>query len=70
MKAKELHDKPMTELKGEETRLRKELFDSKFKHGTRQLLDTASLSRTKRDLARVLTVINQKQTTNKAETAK
>ena len=70
MKANELHDKPLNELKEEETRLRKELFDSKFKHGTRQLLDTASLKRTRRDLARVLTVITQKQTTQNAEAAK
>jgi large subunit ribosomal protein L29 len=61
MKAKELETKPIAELKEEETRLRRELFDASFKHGTRQLLDTAAMSRTRRDLARVLTVINQKK---------
>ena len=60
MKAKELHDNTVAELKTEETRLRKELFDLQFKHGTRQLMDTAAMSRTRRQLARVLTVISQK----------
>ena len=69
MNAKELHDKPLTELKEEETRLRRELFDNKFKHGTRQLLDTTALQRGRRDLARVLTVMNQKQNAQKGEAA-
>jgi large subunit ribosomal protein L29 len=60
MKAKELHDNTVADLKAEETRLRKELFDLQFKHGTRQLMDTAAISRTRRQLARVLTVISQK----------
>lgn len=60
MKAKELHDNTVAELKNEETRLRKELFDLQFKHGTRQLMDTAAMSRTRKQLARVLTVISQK----------
>lgn len=60
MKAKELHDNTVAELKDEETRLRKELFDLQFKHGTRQLMDTASMARVRKQLARVLTVISQK----------
>ncbi|MFZ9887416.1 MAG: 50S ribosomal protein L29 [Myxococcota bacterium] len=60
MKARELQDKTVAELKGEETRLRREIFDLGFKHGTRQLNDTASLVRTRKDLARVLTVLSQK----------
>ena len=50
----------VAELKDEEVRLRKELFDLQFKHGTRQLMDTSSMSRTRKQLARVLTVIGQK----------
>lgn len=61
MKTKELHDKTTAELKDEETRLRKELFDLKFKHGTRQLMDTAAIGRARKDVARVVTVLNQKQ---------
>jgi large subunit ribosomal protein L29 len=70
MNAKELHDKPLSELKEEETRLRRELFDNKFKHGTRQLLDTTALQRGRRDLARVLTVMTQKQNAQTGEAAK
>lgn len=61
MKATEMHDKTIAELKEEETRLRRELFDLRFKHGTRQLMDTAAVSRAKKDVARVLTVLAQKQ---------
>jgi large subunit ribosomal protein L29 len=60
MKAKELHDKTTAELREEETRLRKELFDLKFKQGTRQLIDTAAIGRARKDIARVVTVLNQK----------
>ena len=60
MKAKELHDKTTAELKEEEARLRKELFDLKFKQGTRQLIDTAAIDRARKDIARVATVLNQK----------
>jgi large subunit ribosomal protein L29 len=61
MKATEMHDKTLVELKDEENRLRRDLFDLRFKHGTRQLMDTAAVSRAKKDVARVLTVIAQKQ---------
>ena len=60
MKAKELAGKSLTELVEEESRLRKELFDLKFKHGTRQLADAMSVRRTRRDLARVLTLAHAK----------
>ncbi len=61
MKATEMHDKTLAELKDEENRLRRDLFDLRFKHGTRQLMDTAAVNRAKKDVARVLTVIAQKQ---------
>lgn len=60
MKPSELKDKSRTELLEEEQRLRRELFDARFQHGTRQLSDTASIRRLRRDLARVLTFITQK----------
>jgi large subunit ribosomal protein L29 len=60
MKAKDLTGKTLAELGEEEARLRKELFDLKFKHGTRQLGDPMSLRRTRRDLARILTVARSK----------
>ena len=48
----DLAAKSATDLKDEETRLRKELFDLEFKHSTRQLGDTMSIRRTRRQLAR------------------
>lgn len=54
--AKELRAKTDTELAADEAALRKSLFDTRYKHATRQLEDTASLGRAKRDLARLLTV--------------
>ena len=61
MKMAELKDKTLAELQDEEKRLRKEFFDLRFQHGTRRLMDTASLKRTKRDIARVATAIQQQK---------
>lgn len=61
MKAKELHAQTVAELRQAEQELRRELFDLSFQHGTRQLSDTASLKRKKQDIARVLTVLRQKE---------
>lgn len=57
---KDLAQKSAADLKGEAERLQKELFDLRFKHGTRQLADTGSLRKTRRQLARVLTIARQK----------
>jgi large subunit ribosomal protein L29 len=61
MKAKELHNQTVAELKDREQELRKELFDLSFQHGTRQLMDTAALRRKRREVAVVLTVLRQKE---------
>ena len=55
----ELKGKSAADLATEETRLRKELFDLEFKHSTRQLSDTMSIRRTRRQIARVVTFKNQ-----------
>ena len=57
----QLTGKNATELAAEETRMRKELFDLEFKHSTRQLSDTMSIKKARRQLARVLTFKTQKQ---------
>ena len=54
--AKEMRAKSDAELAADEAALRKNLFDTRYKHATRQLEDTASLGRVKKDLARLLTV--------------
>lgn len=62
-KKEDLAAKSAVELQGEVDKLRKDLFDLRFKHGTRQLADTGALRTTRRQLARVLTAARAKQTT-------
>lgn len=59
MKAKEMRDLAQDELKQQITKLRKDLFGLRFANATGELEDTASLSRTKRELARALTVARE-----------
>lgn len=61
MDLKELRGKDIKELREEEKRIRGELFENRFRHGTRQLNDTASLAEGRKDIARVLTVIKEKE---------
>ncbi len=59
MKADELREKSIKDLRDLSDERRRELFDLRFKHYTGQLLDTASLKRARRDIARIQTVIRQ-----------
>jgi len=59
MKADELREKSIKDLRDLSDDRRRELFDLRFKHYTGQLLDTASLKRARRDIARIQTVIRQ-----------
>ncbi len=59
MKAKEMRDLAQSELKEQITTLRKDLFGLRFANATGELEDTASLARTKRVLARALTVARE-----------
>jgi large subunit ribosomal protein L29 len=61
MNIKDLREKTVQELRDEEKRIQGELFENKFRHGTRQLNDTASLSTSRKDIARVKTVIQEKE---------
>lgn len=61
MKIEELRAKDIQELREEEKRIRNELFEIRFRHGTRQLNDTASLLTGRRDIARLLTIIREKE---------
>lgn len=65
-KAKDLRDKSIEELHETVQDLRRELFDDRFKHGTRQLTDTAAITRAKRDIARAMTVLREKQRAEQA----
>jgi len=61
MKAKELRDLSAEELKEKEREMGRELFNLRFQKATGQLGNTAMLGKTKKDLARVKTVLNELQ---------
>lgn len=60
MKASELRDKSETELQAELMRLLKEQFNLRMQKATGQLGQSHLLGETRRDIARVRTVIRQK----------
>jgi large subunit ribosomal protein L29 len=60
MKASEIRDLEDSELAKRVAELRKELFGLRFSNATGELDDTAGLGRAKRDLARALTVANER----------
>lgn len=57
MKAKELRELSEEELREKVNELSRELFNLRFQKATQQLANTAIISKTKRDLARVRTVL-------------
>lgn len=61
MKAKELRENTTAELNETLQTLREELFRLKMHHYTGQLESVAGLKAKKRDIARVLTVLRQRQ---------
>ena len=63
MNAKELRAKSETELKQELLELLKTHFKLRMQKATQQLQNTASLRQTRRDIARVRTILTQKATT-------
>lgn len=60
MKASELRDLDEPELAKRVAELRKELFGLRFSNATGELDDTAAIGRTRRDLARALTVARER----------
>ena len=61
MKAAELTELSLEELAQKLEDLRQELFNLKFQHSTGQLENPMRVKQTKKDIARVLTFINQRQ---------
>jgi large subunit ribosomal protein L29 len=59
VKAKELRDLSEEELKEKETELGQELFNLRFQRATGQLGNTAMIGKTKKDLARVKTIMRE-----------
>ncbi|MGD8986479.1 MAG: 50S ribosomal protein L29 [Desulfobacteraceae bacterium] len=61
MKAKELRELSVEELREREGELKQELFNLRIQKATGQLGNTAVLGKTKRDLARVKTVLRDSE---------
>ncbi len=59
MKAKDLRERSAEDLKELEKSLRKDLFQHRFKNFTNRLDDTSLVRKTKKDLARVITLLGQ-----------
>ena len=65
MKASELRSLPPDDLVAKSKELRGELFNVRVKHATGQLENTAKLGSLRRELARVETVLREKQEATK-----
>jgi large subunit ribosomal protein L29 len=61
MKTSKIRDLSLEELQARETELKEELFNLRFQHGTNQLENPMRMKQTKKDIARVLTVIKERQ---------
>ncbi len=60
MNAQELRDKTPDQLRDDLANLKKEAFNLRFQQATGQLETTARMRSVKRDVARVLTILNEK----------
>ena len=64
MKAAEARELDVDELQRRVAETRRELFNLRFQHATGQLENTGQLKEVRRNIARLLTVLNQKQREN------
>ena len=67
MNAKELRDKTPDELRDQLVSLKKEAFNLRFQQATGQLESTARVRQVRRDVARVMTILNEKAASAAAE---
>lgn len=61
MKANEYRERSVEDLQKEITALKEQLFRLRFQHATKQLENTAELSKVKRNLARVNTILRERE---------
>jgi large subunit ribosomal protein L29 len=61
MKAKELREIEHQELIEKESSMRLDIFNLRFQKATGQLANTASIGKTRKELARVKTILNEKK---------
>ena len=69
MQAREMRDLDDKELGKRIAEVRKEIFGLRFSNATGELDDTAALGRAKRDLARALTVLRERERDGQQATA-
>ncbi len=67
LKAKDLRDRKVEDLKELEKQLEGDLFQSRFKNFTNRLDDTSSIRKSRRDLARVKTLLCEKSAEKSTE---
>jgi len=60
-RATHYHNMTTEELKTEYASKKQELFNLRFQHSTGQLKDTLQLQKVRRDIARVLTIIKERE---------
>ena len=60
MTAKEIREMTAEELTAKLAELKKELFNLRFQHAVNQLENPHKITEVKRDIARVMTVLNEK----------
>ena len=61
MKTKELHEMTVEELKTKLKELSEELFNLRFRHAVGQLENSASLNTCRKDIAKVKTILRQRE---------
>ena len=61
MKASDLREKSVEDLRELEKTLARDLFQNRLKNFTNRLDDTSSIRKTRRDLARVITLLRERQ---------
>jgi large subunit ribosomal protein L29 len=64
VKAAEMRELDVEELQRRVAETRRELFNLRFQHATGQLENTGQLKEVRKNIARLLTVLNQKQREN------
>ena len=64
MKTAEVRELDVEELQKRVAETRRELFNLRFQHATGQLENTGQLKEVRKNIARLLTVLNQKQREN------
>lgn len=61
MKASDLRDLSVDELRGKEKDTREELFNLRFQHATGQLENTMRIPQLRKDLARIKTILRERE---------